>query len=168
MRHPPRPPRCCRLAARRLVARAAADVGADQSSPSAVRKALLARGWDLAWIDGVTGEMIKGRLSASVPQIDAAVGARGVGAVLLHVVQCLPCALCSTFPTPLGTLPLAHSIHGQTPVIFCACCVMLPLLYHADRLPQVSYLEGLGIPLKAVENMAGACGCAPAPTSVLR
>ena len=70
----PRPPPCSRLAARRLVARvAAADAGADQSSPSAVRKALLARGWDLAWIDGVTGEMIKGRLSASVPQMEAAV-----------------------------------------------------------------------------------------------
>lgn len=38
-----------------------------------VRKALLARGWDLAWIDGVTGEIMKRRLAANVPQIEAAV-----------------------------------------------------------------------------------------------
>ena len=159
MRHPSRPPRFCRLAARRLVARAAADVGADQSSPSAVRKALLARGWDLAWIDGVTGEMIKGRLSASVPQIEAAVGARGVGAVLFRAVLCCavlchtvrhPSALC---PLQIASMitPLAHAVHD---VPCCPC------------LPQVSYLEGLGIPLKAVENMAGACGCPPCPASV--
>ncbi len=50
-----------------------ADVSAELASPAAVRKALLARGWDLAWIDGVTGEMIKRRLQASVPQIEAVV-----------------------------------------------------------------------------------------------
>lgn len=124
MRHPSRPPRFCRLAARRLVARAAADVGADQSSPSAVRKALLARGWDLAWIDGVTGEMIKGRLSASVPQIEAAVGARGVGAVLFRAVLCCAVPHC---PAPLGTRPLADCIHDHTPSTCCARCAMLPL-----------------------------------------
>ena len=42
-----------------------------------VRKALLARGWDLAWIDGVTGEIQKRKLQASVAQIEAVVGAGG-------------------------------------------------------------------------------------------
>lgn len=41
--------------------------------PAAVRKALLARGWDLAWIDGVTGEIMKRKLTASVSEIEAAV-----------------------------------------------------------------------------------------------
>lgn len=40
---------------------------------AAVRKALLARGWDLAWIDGVTGEILKRKLTASVSEIEAAV-----------------------------------------------------------------------------------------------
>lgn len=39
-----------------------------------VRKALLAKGWDLAWIDGVTGEIQKRKLQATVPQIEAVVG----------------------------------------------------------------------------------------------
>ena len=177
---------CCRLAARRLVARAAADVFADQSSPAAVRKALLARGWDLAWIDGVTGEMIKGRLSASVPQIEAAVGAGGVrGWCRAMRLPC--CARLCPSPPPLGTpcsalfgrLAATHPLCTLCHAVPCCamlchavpCCVML---CHAAPavLPQVAYLESLGIPLKAVENMACEhvcrgfhpcpCKCAPA------
>ena len=51
----------------------ATDLQAELSSPAAVRKALLARGWDLAWVDGVTGEILKHKLQATVPQIEAAV-----------------------------------------------------------------------------------------------
>jgi hypothetical protein len=36
-------------------------------------QALLAHGWDLAWIDGVTGEIQRRRLQAAVPQVEAAV-----------------------------------------------------------------------------------------------
>ncbi|KAL4437086.1 hypothetical protein ABPG75_004225 [Micractinium tetrahymenae] len=79
-----------RLVVRAVEAPAAADLAELQRSPAAVRKALLARGWDLAWIDGVTGEILKCKLTAGVPEIEAV----------------------------------------------------------------ISYLEGLGIPTKSVENMA--------------
>jgi hypothetical protein len=103
----------CSAVVRAVAAPVAADLQAELSSPSAVRKvpcrlsprsapdsllgaanavismltwgmdgcpssfcmlqALLARGWDLAWVDGVTAEVQKRRLQAPISQIEAVV-----------------------------------------------------------------------------------------------
>jgi hypothetical protein len=80
---------------RAAAAPVATDLQAELSSPAAVRKALLARGWDLAWIDGVTGEMQKKRLKATVPQIEAAVR-RGTAKNLLAFCRLYALLCCLT------------------------------------------------------------------------
>ncbi|KAI7845626.1 hypothetical protein COHA_000912 [Chlorella ohadii] len=78
--------RAHRLVVRAVDAPVATDLQAELSSPAAVRKALLARGWDLAWIDGVTGEIQKRKLQATVPQIEAVIDfLQGLGIPLKSV-----------------------------------------------------------------------------------
>ena len=148
----------------------ATDLQAELSSPAAVRKALLARGWDLAWIDGVTGEMIKRKLQASVPQIEAAVRV-SLGREERSRHRCVGSgkdrnALARQLTTGSGVACMLAShlraAGGNAPLPPCRCgdpCA-LPLLSFNKRASlrfswrvQVSYLESLGIPLKSVENM---------------
>lgn len=111
----------------------ATDLQAELSSPSAVRKALLARGWDLNWVDGVTGEVQKGRLRATVPQIEAAVRVSMCGR--RHAAR--RGGTCS--PLWQSRWPVRALLYLPINSVLCPV--------------QISYLESLGIPLKSVENM---------------
>ncbi|PSC75702.1 regulator of CO2-responsive genes isoform B [Micractinium conductrix] len=57
----------------RPAASAATELAELQAKPTAVRKMLLGRGWDLNWVDGVTGEIMKRKLTGDVATIEAAV-----------------------------------------------------------------------------------------------
>lgn len=135
-----------------------------------VRKALLAKGWDLAWIDGVTGEIQKRKLQATVPQIEAVVGPLSVvvrrasgalGAWLLAeaLVGCWsPQRWWGASGRWRGCLPLRRLRMTAGAVVRKAAGApgiepgSGPLWRVA--LSQIDYLQGLGIPLKSVENMA--------------
>ena len=55
------------------------DFASRQAEAAAVRKFLLGKGWELAWIDGVTGELRRRKISASVEQMEQVVRRRAGG-----------------------------------------------------------------------------------------
>lgn len=141
-----------------------------------MRKALLARGWDLAWIDGVTGEIMKRKLTASVSDIEAAVSPPPLDPFLPWAacppssrpklaashrgrLYSWPSMQPTCTPSRPGLLTSRGPARPPPPLhVMLSFALSCPLSECASVLHrsamQISYLEGLGIPTKSVENMA--------------